>query len=212
MHRVTRSRGLFLQRGIRIQAVHGSIMPAAEVKVSQGFQFTLTSAKSKQPGLCWVWAALRPSEPLLGHSSAQAQPSLEINLGLTPAMGRRAFVVLEWNRMTGFQIQLIVSQRPPTSRSPWICKDKRSEPASSCITCPGSWSRDPEHFSAPTLSSNQSTRQGPNLICAVRPLDPTFGFLLKQNRPSTWQMKRTTLCCVGMHSVTGPPDIKPTKL
>lgn len=72
------------QRGIRVQAVRCSVMLPAKVKVSQRLQFTLTSAKSKQPGLCWVWAALHPSEPLLGTAL------------------KTASVVLEWNRMTGF--------------------------------------------------------------------------------------------------------------
>lgn len=94
--------------------------------------------------------ALRPSEPLRGHSTAQVEPSLqpllEVNPGLAPPAGKYALMLPERNRLTqlGFHTRPGVTARVRPHIAPGCMKQLG---ARGCTTRASSWSPDPQHLS-----------------------------------------------------------------
>lgn len=119
-YNVTWSKGLSTRRSKRARAAHGSGLPTAKKKVSWG-DFNIPQLRPSQSNLVrtgTVWAALRPPEPWLGYSTAQAVWTCPSSLSqrstmAIPPAGKCAFTVLEWNRVTqlGFQTRPGVTDR-----------------------------------------------------------------------------------------------------
>lgn len=124
-----------------------------------------------------------PPDPPLGHP------------GLIPPEGNCAFLVLEKNRVMGFQTRPGAEARICPHVAPGCSRTARS-----CVMHHPPQLMDPLP-TAPLKSSPGSPikawERGQAWFAAVTSSSSTFSLFLEQNGASTWQIKRTTLCTVG---------------